>query len=262
MKAQYQSQQQRNHTFQNKDQQPSQKKSYDWKKYIKRVSQIGLCLCAIAYIGQAMLFHEVDIQPILQNQSAEHYVQTKDRITEGDGILDAQLTNEIMVDGDYYTLPCTLKYFTDNGWEIDEYSDDVKKKISGYETGYVYLKKGNREISVTVEAPYNETVRIGDGYVTGIYTTYSQLFEESAVEFKISGGLYSGMTKNELETILKENEWEYRIDTTSDYTYYTITYRDDDFPYVINYNFDSNDTGDSAIMKLSSIYSYRSYDYD
>lgn len=249
MNKQYQSQKQSKQRLDDYFEEKKSNPTFDWKKYIKRVCQIGLGIALFGYISNAVLYHSFNVQTILNEQptAQERYVTKNETITQTDGILDSTLSNEVEINGDVYALPCSLKYFTDNGWEIGEYSDDLNKKITSEDYAYVYLEKGPTEISVNIQAPEGESVLVGNGLVTSIYPYF-----DDGLDFKISGGLYKGMSEDELEELLDKNDWFYSVDKVEDGKYYSIIYEKDDFPYRITYNLDSTD----GVITSISIYSY------
>lgn len=154
-------------------------------------------------------------------------------------LLDKMDDHAILLDGQYYHLPCPIYRFVQHGWTVNT-AGNTKNEVV-YEVGdipkIISLKKGDVELkAVTILSPTDNTVPIEDSFVTGL-----TIFSWNEVDFEMPKGLKIGMKK---DTFLKTLEKDEVIPATSTddqveirfpkpswfgYSYYEITvkFKDD-----------------------------------
>lgn len=98
----------------------SKKYHFSVKGYIKKVCITGVILGLIGYAGSAI------INGFDDGFDTDEGISINE-IQKGDGILDDTLSNEVSINGEYYSMPCQLSEILDNGWEISEYSEKKQK---------------------------------------------------------------------------------------------------------------------------------------
>ena len=252
MAVQYQYQDQQSNTQQEYEQPIPKKRNFDIKKYIKNVCIVGSILGIIGY-GCSYIADSV-----IDNQK---YLSSTDEIVIGDGIIDQSLTNEFTLNEQYYSFPCTLQTFLNDGWTYTDYSSDLEnQKIKKDQYEYIYLKNDEgQEISLRVSSPTGKKIPMNEAYVLSLnsYDTY----DVDTVDITISGGVSTGMKCSDLDALIDENEWKHYKSTTSNNWYYSLEVTDKDNPYEISYSINTEKVNDTRIVKDISIQAYENYDY-
>ncbi len=250
MAVQYQEQQ--SYKQQEYDEPIESYKGFNIKKYIKNVCIIGSILGVFGY-GCSYIFDSV-----LDNQQ---YLTSIDEIVVGDGVIDESLTNEFTLNGQYYSFPCTLQTFLDNGWTYTDYSSELEnKKIKKDQYEYIYLEnEDNQEISLRVSSPTGKKISMNEAFVMSLnsYDTY----DVESVNITLSGGICTGMKCSDLDTLISEKDWDYYKSTTSENWYYSLEVTDKDNPYDITYSINTEKVNDERVIKNISIHAYENYDY-
>ena len=82
------------------------------------------------------------------------------------------------------------------------------------------------------------------------------------VDIKVSGGLYTGMTCQEVDQLINENDWKHHKSTTESNWYYSIEYDNEDSPYVVSYSLDTKKKENQRIVTDITVNLYDNYDYD
>lgn len=248
----FQYQEQQSYKQQDYDEPIKEHKRFDIKKYIKNVCIIGSILGVLGY-GCSYI-----VDSILDNQE---YLTSINEIVIGDGVIDESLTNEFTLNGQYYSFPCTLQTFLDNGWSYTEYSSDLEnKKIKKDQYEYIYLENDDhQEISLRVSSPTGKKIPMNEAYVISLnsYDTY----DVENVDIIISGGVFTGMKCSDLDTLISEKDWNYYKSTTTENWYYSLEVTDKDNPYEITYSINTEKVNDERIIKDISIQAYENYDY-
>ena len=248
----FQYQEQQSYKQQDYDEPIKEHKRFDIKKYIKNVCIIGSILGLLGY-GCSYI-----VDSILDNQE---YLTSINEIIIGDGVIDESLTNEFTMNGQYYSFPCTLQTFLDNGWSYTEYSSDLEnKKIKKDQYEYIYLENDDhQEISLRVSSPTGKKIPMNEAYVISLnsYDTY----DVENVDIIISGGVFTGMKCSDLDTLISEKDWNYYKSTTTENWYYSLEVTDKDNPYEITYSINTEKVNDERIIKDISIQAYENYDY-
>lgn len=248
----FQYQEQQSYKQQDYDEPIKEHKRFDIKKYIKNVCIIGSILGVLGY-GCSYI-----VDSILDNQE---YLTSINEIIIGDGVIDESLTNEFTMNGQYYSFPCTLQTFLDNGWSYTEYSSDLEnKKIKKDQYEYIYLENDDhQEISLRVSSPTGKKIPMNEAYVISLnsYDTY----DVENVDIIISGGVFTGMKCSDLDTLISEKDWNYYKSTTTENWYYSLEVTDKDNPYEISYSINTEKVNDERIIKDISIQAYENYDY-
>lgn len=248
----FQYQEQQSYKQQDYDEPIKEHKRFDIKKYIKNVCIIGSILGVLGY-GCSYI-----VDSILDNQE---YLTSINEIIIGDGVIDESLTNEFTLNGQYYSFPCTLQTFLDNGWSYTEYSSDLEnKKIKKDQYEYIYLENDDhQEISLRVSSPTGKKIPMNEAYVISLnsYDTY----DVENVDIIISGGVFTGMKCSDLDTLISEKDWNYYKSTTTENWYYSLEVTDKDNPYEITYSINTEKVNDERIIKDISIQAYENYDY-
>lgn len=248
----FQYQEQQSYKQQDYDEPIKEHKRFDIKKYIKNVCIIGSILGVLGY-GCSYI-----VDSILDNQK---YLTSINEIIIGDGVIDESLTNEFTMNGQYYSFPCTLQTFLDNGWSYTEYSSDLEnKKIKKDQYEYIYLENDDhQEISLRVSSPTGKKIPMNEAYVISLnsYDTY----DVENVDIIISGGVFTGMKCSDLDTLISEKDWNYYKSTTTENWYYSLEVTDKDNPYEITYSINTEKVNDERIIKDISIQAYENYDY-
>ncbi len=248
----FQYQEQQSYKQQDYDEPIKEHKRFDIKKYIKNVCIIGSILGVLGY-GCSYI-----VDSILDNQE---YLTSINEIIIGDGVIDESLTNEFTMNGQYYSFPCTLQTFLDNGWSYTEYSSDLEnKKIKKDQYEYIYLENDDhQEISLRVSSPTGKKIPMNEAYVISLnsYDTY----DVENVDIIISGGVFTGMKCSDLDTLISEKDWNYYKSTTTENWYYSLEVTDKDNPYEITYSINTEKVNDERIIKDISIQAYENYDY-
>lgn len=248
----FQYQEQQSYKQQDYDEPIKEHKRFDIKKYIKNVCIIGSILGVLGY-GCSYI-----VDSILDNQE---YLTSINEIVIGDGVIDESLTNEFTLNGQYYSFPCTLQTFLDNGWSYTEYSSDLEnKKIKKDQYEYIYLENDDhQEISLRVSSPTGKNIPMNEAYVISLnsYDTY----DVENVDIIISGGVFTGMKCSDLDTLISEKDWNYYKSTTTENWYYSLEVTDKDNPYEITYSINTEKVNDERIIKDISIQAYENYDY-
>ena len=232
----------------------SKKYHFSVKGYIKKVCITGVILGLTGYAGSAIINGFDDGFDTDEGISI-------DEIQQGDGILDDTLSNEVSINGEYYSMPCQLSEILDNGWEISEYSETKSKdKIKGDTTKYISLENDkNLNMFVAVFSPTTKKISVRDAYVE-----YMSVYpdDELYVDIKVSGGLYTGMTCQEVDQLINENDWKHHKSTTESNWYYSIEYDNEDSPYVVSYSLDTKKKENQRIVTDITVNLYDNYDYD
>ncbi len=250
----YQYQEQQSYEQHDNDyEEPVRKQSgFNLKKYIKNVCIVGSVLGLLGYGCSYIVDHVIDTQ---------NYLSSTDEIVVGDGIIDQALTNEFTLNGQYYSFPCTLQTFLDQGWEYTDYSSDLEnQKIKKDQYEYIYLENDqHQEISLRVSSPTGKKINMNDAYVVSLnnYETY----DVDQVDITISGGIYTGMKCSDLDALLNENDWKHTKSTISEDWYYSLEVSDKDNPYEISYSINTEKENGERIVKDISIHAYENYDY-
>lgn len=253
MANQYQKQEYIQHDYEDDEYEETiQYPSFDWKKYIKTVSIVGvvlgLCGSGISYVKENYFY------------TTKNTVSIED-INTGDGIIDSTLTNEFTINGDYYSFPCTVQSFLDNGWSFDIYSDSkATDKVKGDDEAYINLEneKGQR-LFLGVSSPTGEKINVQDGYI--VYLSGNSSYDEEDLDMSLSGGIYKGMTCSELDSLLEENDWKYFKNTTHDNWYYSIELSEKDQPYEISYTISTTQVDSNRYVDAITINAYENYEY-
>ncbi len=251
MAVQYQEQKQQ--TYQQDDEEiVNQNKSFQWKKYIQTVCKVGCVLGLLGYGFQSVFDHGINSQD---------YLSSTDEIVVGDGVIDDTLTNEFTINGDYYSFPCTVQCFLENGWKYTDYSSDLEnQKIKKDDYEYIYLENENQqEISLRVHSPTGKKITMNDAYVISLYSY--EKYDIENVDITISGGISTGMKCTDLDTLITKNDWNHTKSTTSDDWYYSLELSDKENPYDISYSINTEKVNEERIIKDISIHAYENYDY-
>lgn len=112
---------------------------------------------------------------------------------------------------------------------------------------------------VAVFSPTTKKISVRDAYVE-----YMSVYpdDELYVDIKVSGGLYTGMTCQEVDQLINENDWKHHKSTTESNWYYSIEYDNEDSPYVVSYSLDTKKKENQRIVTDITVNLYDNYDYD
>jgi len=111
------------------------------------------------------------------------------------------LINEVVIDKKKYVLPCQLKEFFDNGWEIDE--DDnywiENPEFQAGDIGTILINKGNIEITAMIGDEY--PIRWEDLIVYRIYV-YRDDWHPGLYSVQFAEGVNTTMFQAEVDRLL------------------------------------------------------------
>ena len=156
------------------------------------------------------------------------------------------VSGRIQVDKVIYQLPCPLKAFTDDGWEVDDKDGEYASIASnGYES--LYLTKRDYEIEVKVVNKTDLALPIEYGQVTYVYAYTSRV---EGIELALPGGISMKSKISDLESSGMKDEKNngtyqaYKDNREDDYEHYVNIYVDKDKDkvnsIVLNYGVDED----------------------
>lgn len=123
----------------------------------------------------------------------------------------------LQLDGEYYSLPCPVQEFLDNGFEFDYYYYEYDDFICSGDYIYCDLKYGDKVLDVTIRNFSEYATAKENCYVVGI-TDVSN--DSNDWNMEIFGGLKNGSTEDELLAVI--GELDYNLYEGTDYNSYTI----------------------------------------
>lgn len=127
----------------------------------------------------------------------------------------------IEIEGNLYTLPFPVSALLDNGFTIKESGSDMEIGAGSY--GWVELVYNNQSFSCIVDN-YADYATIAENcFVTSFES--DEYFSDFDVT--IPGGLKRGDSENTLLDVIKN--FNYDVETSGDYTYYSIYKPDDEY---------------------------------
>lgn len=139
--------------------------------------------------------------------------------------------NTFLLDGETYTIPFQASDLIENDWQIvfDDVDDEVDS-VSEYDSAYIAFVKNGKEIHASLTSYDGDTVALEDADVSHIY-----IDEFRTPEFTGPLGFRYGMSKNDVQDIIEDSGYAYRI-YESDYStsYYLQTDIDEDYDYSVN----------------------------
>lgn len=122
---------------------------------------------------------------------------------------------EIELDGKVYTLPVPVSVLLEDGWELE--TENTDGYIAGAYYGWAGLRKGGQSFSIIVvnqepvaTLPQNcwiEELEVG-GYTLEL-------------DGALPGGVVLGMKESEFLALLEQNNMDYEVDSSDNFSYYT-----------------------------------------
>ena len=136
----------------------------------------------------------------------------------------AQLGNDIlsynvMIEGKLYHAPFPVQALVDNGWSVVK--DKSPADIASNDSARVTLRKGNSTYSAYASNKATYATAPENCFLTDIYLEIpsSSIGGDTLhCDWKLPGGIYSGMSQTELEANLKKNVKYYTKETHGDAT--------------------------------------------
>lgn len=110
------------------------------------------------------------------------------------------LSGNIDIEGTVYTLPVPLTEFTDNGWKISGLDETCGAGVSYVVTA----EKGKKRLFLTTGNFDTNACLLKNTIVTSV-----SISSYAAPEFKLPIGLAMGQTKDEVDTVLKNNNIDF-----------------------------------------------------
>ncbi len=109
-------------------------------------------------------------------------------------------SGNVVFDSHVYRLPTVLSDFLEEGFEIVPEESD--KELASLESGFVVLQKENRSVKVCVKNNTEQTRQVQECIVTSLESSLYQ----NGFSLILPGGIEVGMTRENLENALGENE--------------------------------------------------------
>ena len=138
-----------------------------------------------------------------------------------EGLSDDLYSFQFSLDGKVYTLPCEFKELQDNGWEIEDYTEDFKLAPNQYSIGTYITKDGISLSTGFINFSKNE-VTLDQCSIGEI--SIDEYLEDKHADFSIAKGIKVGSTRDEVKAAFGEPTESYEGDSTDDYTYSTDIY--------------------------------------
>lgn len=138
-----------------------------------------------------------------------------------EGLSDDLYSFQFSLDGKVYTLPCEFKELQDNGWEIEDYTEDFKLAPNQYSIGTYITKDGISLSTGFINFSKNE-VTLDQCSIGEI--SIDEYLEDKHADFSIAKGIKVGSTREDVKAAFGEPTESYEGDSTDDYTYSTDIY--------------------------------------
>ena len=153
-----------------------------------------------------------DVEPISPESTSGHTFVWDEPDTEllmyediGPGyLLDSIDDHAIILDEQYYHLPCPIYRFVQHGWTVNTAGNAKGEVIYDVDSigNVVSLVKGHTEIkAVTVVSPTEGVVPIEDSFVSGF-----TIFSWDQVEFELPKGIKMHMKREDFDKVVEEAE--------------------------------------------------------
>lgn len=221
-------------------------KSFDWKMFIKRFSQVGVGLAVFIGIGNVI------VERFEDTKYAKEYAQKIETVNElptGDNVVGNTLSNDFILNDHYYVLPCALQDLFNNGWTVEDYYEEkLNDNVDAYGTS-LRLQNNGSKMYVTVESLTGKKTKVKDSYVT-----YLSINEGEVENIELSGNITFETTAEELKEFVDTlNEEVANFHEYDDYSYYSMHLDgDEDEPFNYSYSIYLEDRP-GGIQKISEI---------
>lgn len=140
---------------------------------------------------------------------------------------EANWTNyEIILDGDKYTLPCSVSELEANGWSFSDFVYDADDVLEPDGYNYIFMERNGVEAYVIIGNPSeNSSTTFRAGQLIGLIIDYSLADTDSSA----AGGVTLGMNLNQVISILGEPAYSYNDANEIMLTYESPDYMQDMF---------------------------------
>ena len=118
-----------------------------------------------------------------------------------EGLSDDLYSFQFSLDGKVYTLPCEFKELQDNGWEIEDYTEDFKLAPNQYSIGTYITKDGISLSTGFINFSKNE-VTLDQCSIGEI--SIDEYLEDKHADFSIAKGIKVGSTREDVKAAFGE----------------------------------------------------------
>lgn len=163
-----------------------------------------------------------------------------------EALSDDMTAYEIELDGKAYTLPVTVNALLEDGWELE--TEDTDEYIAGAYYGWASLRKGGQSFSAIVVNQEPDATLPQYCWIEELEVGGYSLELEGA----LPGGVETGMKESDFLALLEQNEMEYEVESSGDFTYYTYNEKEyDQCCKVIVYTASEGQFQKDTIMEVS-----------
>lgn len=179
------------------------------------------CSVELYVYKESGVLEDIDIENFVepegfeQGDLSEEVPETVSAYAKPEALSEDMAAYEIELDGQVYVMPVPVSVLIADGWELDESQSDMVIAAKYY--GWATLRKDGLEIS---QIAVNQ-----EDYATIPQNCWIEELEVGGYSLEadgaLPGGIRIGIAEKEFLALLDQNDMDYEVESSGDFTYYT-----------------------------------------